>query len=128
MVYRYDRLTYGYHIPPVEPETVTLDGIEYRRIWRLPRNVREGDVIRLGDNTSRDGYLIAYVTVTDVQSWPQEIRGYRRYAPHACVWFRLRPADDSWRWRSWGGKIEYRDSETHEPISIYRKAVKRGAR
>lgn len=114
--------TYGYHDTPAEPATINVDGITYHKIERLPRNVRPGDVLIIGDNTDRDTYHQQYVTVTDVDTYPQEIRGYRRYAPQCVLTFRY--ADDMyplvWRWASWGHKITYRDSETKECVSIYR--------
>lgn len=117
-------VTYGYHNPPELPERITVDGVEYRRIARLPRNLRPGDLLAIGDNTDRDGYHRAFVTVTDIQSWPQEIRGWHRYAPRVQVSFRL-PGHllGSWRWSSWGNRVTFYDSETRERMDWAYRAV-----
>jgi hypothetical protein len=94
--------TYGYHTPPRNPERVTIDGREYKRIERLPRNLRPGDLLAIGDNTDRAEYHRVYVTIVDVDSEPQEIRGWRRYPPQCVIRFKF-PAHMyplTWRWRT----------------------------
>lgn len=117
--------TYGYHTTPDLPESVIIDGEEFRRIERLPRNVREGDLLCLGDNTDRAAYHRAFVVVTDVDTWPQSFQGMRRFPPTCVIRFRLRPEDDTWRWRSWGFKETFREDETKRPVTwLYRKVGK----
>ena len=116
--------TYGFHTPPRMQDTVEVDGVTYRRIERLPRNLKPGDLLLIGDNTDKAAYHQAFVTVTDVQSWPQSFRGYTRYAPQVVVSFRLRPQDNTWRWRSWGNQSKFHDSETRERVTWAYRAVK----
>lgn len=116
--------TYGYHVAPDYPDTIELDGILYDRIERLPRNLREGDVLAIGDNTDRAGYHRAYVTITDVATYPQEIRGWRRHAPQCDITFRLRPEDRTYRWSTWGSKAVFRDGETKERVTWAYRARK----
>jgi hypothetical protein len=117
-------VTYGYHNAPGYPERVTIDGEEYRRIERLPRNLRPGDLLAIGDNTDRTMYHRAYVTITDVETYPQEIRGWRRFPPVCVITFRLRPQDDTYRWRTWGRQTKFRDEETKQRVTwAYRRVA-----
>lgn len=99
-----------------EPPTITLNGVTYDRIERLPRNAREGDVVRLFDGNDPRGPHYAFAEVTGVDSWPQTIRGYRRFAPEVYLHLRYLSGQE---WRFWP-KLTYRDSETRRPTSLYR--------
>src|SRR5690349_12517679 len=95
--------TYGYHTPPDYPERVTIDGAEYVRIERLPRNLRPGDLLCLGDNTDRTMYHRAFVTVVDIDTWPASGDRYRWYPPVCHVHYRFREQDRGTRMaRTWG--------------------------
>lgn len=109
--------TYGYHYTPTHPDAVTLDGITYHRIERLPRNLREGDLLLLGDNTDKREYHAAFVTVTHVHTLPQAHAGWRRYPPECRVHFTLRPENDTWRWRSWGFLSLFYGQDTKLPVT-----------
>lgn len=117
-------VTYGYHYAPDLPESVEIDGVTYDRIERLPRNVRPGDLLCLGDNTDRHQYHRAFVIVTSVDTWPTTHKGWRRYPAQCQIHFKLRPADDTYRWRSWGFKNTFYDTETKEPIDYVYRARK----
>jgi hypothetical protein len=117
--------TYTYHQAPPEPDSITVDEVTYERIERLPRNLRPGDVIILGDGTDRAGYHQAYVTVTEIHTRPESHSGWRRYAPECTVRFRLRPQYDTWRWRSFGYELKFYDKDTKERTSVYRARTPR---
>jgi hypothetical protein len=113
-------LTWAYFDAPESPESVTFDGVTYDRIERLPRNVRPGDLVELGDGTDPSGYHRAYVIVSDVATYPETTSGWRRHAPECHLTFKLRPEDNSWRWRSWGYTVKFYDQDTKERTMIYR--------
>jgi hypothetical protein len=122
-------VTYGYHTAPANPDSIEIDGVIYDRIERLPRNLRPGDLLAIGDNTDRAGYHRAYVTITDVESYPQEIQGWHRYAPTCIVHFRLPEGLlSSYRWQTWGNTVKFRDEETKRRVTWAYRARTSGRR
>lgn len=120
--------TYGYHVAPDYPERATIDGVEYRRIERLPRNLRAGDLLAIGDNTDRTMYHRAYVVITGVDTWPSSGDRYRWYPPQCHIHYRFRECDRGTRMaRTWGeGKSVFRGQETKEPVTWAYRAITRG--
>lgn len=116
-------VTYGYHTTPAMPDSVELDDGTYDRIERLPRNLKPGDLLLIGDNTDWRQYHQTFVTITNVDTYPTTYKGWRRYGPQCRITFRLAEGA-SWRWRSWGNPVTFYESETKEPVTwAYRKRV-----
>lgn len=118
--------TYGYHNAPGHPERVTIDGMEFRRIERLPRNLRPGDLLALGDNTDRTMYHRAYVVITDVDTWPASGDRYHWHPPVCQIRYRFRDEDSGGRMaRTWGQRMSvFRGEETKERVTwAYRRVA-----
>lgn len=111
--------TWGYWDAPTLPERVTIDGQEYRRIERLPRNLRPGDLLCLGDATDRAQYHQAYVTIRDVETWPASGDRYRWSPPQCRIRYSFRDSDAHGRMaRTWGTReTVFRGDETKRPVT-----------
>lgn len=121
-------LTWAYHYrdESAEPQSITLNGERFKRIERLPRNVRAGDVLSLFDGLDRAQPHSAYGEVTGVDYWPQSVSGWRVYPATAVIRYRvLEPYRSQYvGWRLYVPEHTYRGAETRERIAVYR-AVKR---
>lgn len=113
---------YHYRDAAEEPAEVTLEGKRYRRIERLPRNVRAGDVLSLFDGLDRAQPHSAYGVVTSVDYWRKEVKGWHVYPASAIIRYRvLEPYRSQYvGWRLFKCEHVYRGDETTERIAVYR--------
>lgn len=122
--------TYGYHYTPAEPESITHDGMIYEPLERLPRNIRTGDLVIIGDNTDRYQYHRGYMAVSGVDYWSKSYGAYGRvYEALTKVYGKahpLTPRDDAYRLDCVArGGITFRGDSSRTATRIYRATGKR---
>lgn len=121
-------LTWAYWYPDRMPDRITIDGAEYEKLHRLPRNVREGDAISLFDGIHRDRPYQTFAIVTGVDYWRKEIKGWRVSEAVAQISYRIAPGQlygyvfESSIWRP--HRLVMRGNKTREPFEIWRKRAR----
>lgn len=106
------------------PRIVTLPGHgseQFYVLHRLPRNVRQGDYIKLTDYTHGWSVYEGYARVTDVEFCRQgRPKVYGRYDQSLTqiTWAR---SSVSWPFDTWGyAPITYRGRDNQEKVEVYR--------
>lgn len=113
---------YWYRDETDEPPTIQIDGVEYRKIFRLPRNVREGDAIVLFDGVHSERPYSAYAIVTGVDFWRKEIRGYNVYHSTTQIAYRIAPGQlYGYVFAPFRHMWKFTGDSNSERIAIYRK-------
>lgn len=123
-----DGITYGYHPSQDEPPSITHNGRLYLPIMRLPRNVRAGDLVLIGDNTDPYAYHRGFIDVTSVDYWPKSVergqfgRVYEALTRISGKSHALTQYDTSeYRMRCVAqGGITFRGDSSRERLRIYR--------